>query len=321
MSVYLNKIDANTYRVSSSPATASSEESSIVVSKNILETTLNFNLFYVPEKNLVFTSSDVILNKYLKNQVPINICDELIAKNLNSVDFNGYIQNGLKSIEFAKKLRNALYLDHCMYVIANLYMVFLFGFSTNVKYDSKYGWKSPLNEIFVPITGINKYGAERFQWMNKNIPQGFVIPFCLAHFYAKYAGEQSMKEINYIDCEHIAKRASIRTFKQLMGNVVDDYRYNPRLYMPTGESFVPYYEEIAKVITPRHSQCYVHKYSVYTPYNKSFNGVSYGYCENWFINEFNNCLRENDGEAFKRMTDNDFDKSPGVSYINLVRSF
>lgn len=316
MSVYLNKIDANTYRVE-----ASATKSSITVSRNILETTLNFNLFYVPEKNVVFTSSDAILNNYLKNQVPIDICKELIAKGINNVNFNGFIQNGLKSIEFAKKLRNALYLDHCMYVIANLYMVFVFGFSTNVKYDFRYGWKTSTNDIFIPITGINKYGAERFQWMNSNIPQGRVVPFCLAFFYAKYAGEHSLKEMNYIDCEHIAKRASIRAFKQLIRNVVDNYNYNPCLYQRTGESFIDYYEEIANVIVPRNSQCYVHTYSVYTPYDKAFNGTSYGYTENWFVKEFNDCLKESDGEAFKRMTDNNFEEKPGVSFINLVRNF
>lgn len=320
MSVYLNKIDANTYRVETSPKT-----SSITVSKNILETTLNFNLFYVPEKNVVFVSSDAVLNNYLKNQVPIDICQELIAKGINNVNFDNHIQNGLKSIEFAKKLRNALYLDHCMFVIANLYMVFVFGFSTDVKYDSKYGWKTSTNDIFMPITGINKYGAERFQWMKSNISssmsQSRIFPFCLAHFYAKYVGEHSMNQMNYLDCEHIAKRASIRTFKQLIGNVVGDYYYNPRLYMPTGESFIDYYEEIAKVIVPRQSQCYVHPYSVYTPYNKAFKGTSYGYLEDWFVKEFNDCLRESDGEAFKRMTDNAFVENPGVRFINMTRGF
>lgn len=273
----------------------------IELPQELLKTILNYEIFYIPERNEVLCSSQKVLEKYLENPVSINIANEIIfARNLNQKYniFKQLVLNGIKNIEFAQKQpkdsARDLYLDHCLYVLSMIYCCFCFGMDSNYSFVENVGWTN-ITYSFIGLSSISKLGFSRLNFNKNHLEKNDkrkdlkMIPFFLPYVFSSFAGKHSVSGMNYQVCERLSIIQEIQLSKKLGFNVVENFNYIGSLYSSLGESFIVYPEEIAKITVPKNSECVFINYSnAYAQmYGRNLSGTAFSFLTDWTLNHMN----------------------------------
>ena len=319
--LYLKKISSSFehYKITN-------ERTEIKLPQELLKTILNYEIFYIPERNEIMASSKAVFDKYLSNPVVYNIGNEIIYNSNFGQKYNifkGLIQNGITNIKYSIEQSNEIYLDHCLYVISMLYGCFLFNLDSNFSFVENVGWTNVKHSI-IGLSSMTKYGYERLIFNKQNLERNdkyrdlVMIPIFLPCIYSSYAGKLTIQGMNYQVCERLSIISEIELCQILGFNVVKDFNYFKGLYNPLGESYIPYYLEIARVCVPKDSKCQMCKYDnrYAQMYGKNIEGIAYSYQTEWMYKKLTNSIHNDN--VLKELISENFEKNVANVYIKFA---
>ena len=319
MSNYLSLINKNHYSVNQN-------NNGKQCPKELLNTCINYDYFYIPERNEAMFISDEVEKAFFNKPLEVNYADDLLAdlnKQYNKLD--NYLRLGIKHINQAIKDSNEIYLEHTLYVINVLYGICLCGLSSRFKYIYKVGITNG-DILILNLSSISKYGYERFKYNVDNInkydtyKELKIVPIFLPCMYAEYSVKQSIKNTRVA----VNERFCIELTKQICEGLnlkTCDYNYCDYFYDSTMSfSYIPYYEDIAKISVPKNAKticCYYQCQYLMTKASVpvDINGFVFGYIPSWFVNELNNC--KNKDFSFKDMISTSFNPSKPIQIANI----
>ena len=306
MSISLELISKNYYKVTS-------RNTSIKASESLLRTVLNYEYFYIPERNEVMFASDAIENAYFKNPQEKNICDVLMKNNINVSMFNDYLKQGISNIEYAIRENNEIYLEHTLFVINALYCVYCFGL-TNFKYVNQIGFTNG-TITFLLMSSFSKYSSERFLMQVENIKKledsTTVIPMFLPYVYASFIHDMQLDMLYMNVSVKLSIAMSLKLCESFNLNVFKEYTYANGLYAYSNSIIiVPYFKEIALRCTPKKCTHYCLYYEnqvlcVYGCSNIKSSGFLCSYEPSWAYKEIKRCMSSS--SSFKSMISNEYE--------------
>ena len=304
MSVYLELISKNHYKVVHTSGT-------IRTSSSILKTILNYEYFYIPERNEVMFSSDKVEQSYLSNPQEKNICEVLIKNNINDMMFNEYIKQGINNIEYAIKTSNEIYLEHTLYVINALYCIYCFGLR-NFELISQIGLTNG-SIVFLLLSSFSKYGSERFLYNIDNIKKlkdnVIVIPFFLPYIYCSFIHSQKIEPLMTNPSVKLSIIYSLKLCESFNLNTPKEYTYANYLYACSNNIvLVPYFKEIALRCTPKKCTYYCYYYELIALYSYRSDmeptGFVCSYESSWAYNKIKQS--KDSTNSYKEMISNDY---------------